>query len=156
MTHHLQADCQELGSAAEPYARQSSWVWATFLVCWCFLQNYSSLRWVSYVDCQHDLPAFAAQYHVCGAVAAECRRLLSIDILLQCALQQTCCCCRQSMGRMDPRPFHRPCSAYYATVSVTFKCLCSVLFLFMYLWTFCVIVLALINVAVFENAVDSE
>ena len=32
-SHHLQADCQELGSALEPYARQSSMGYLCLLLC---------------------------------------------------------------------------------------------------------------------------
>jgi len=156
MTHHLQADCQELGSAVEPYARQSSWVWATFLVCWCFLQNYSSLRWVSYVDCQHICPHLLLSTMFVAPLlpsAGACCLLISYCSALCSKLAAV------AVNRWDGWTLVRfidPVLRTMRTVSVTFKCLCSVLFLFMYLWTFCVIVLALINVAVFENAMDSE
>jgi len=36
-SHHLQADCQEPGSAPEPYARQSS---MGYLSCCCLISKF--------------------------------------------------------------------------------------------------------------------
>jgi len=86
----------------------------------------TSLCSASYVGGQRDTAHICCWASCCGAVAAEHRRLLSIDIssLRPLGAQQQTHRTpllrsidrwdRQTDGRTDARPFHRPCSAYYA------------------------------------------
>jgi len=65
------------------------------------------------------LPAFAAVRRAAGAVAAERRRCRSICPGREALRSKTAAAVvrqwdRQTDGRTDARPLHRPCSTYYA------------------------------------------